>query len=177
MEAHRKRLGAQLLELRKARGWSQEDAAHEIGVGVKTWRLWERAKTLPYDSNIRKLAEVFEVDPDYFGQIRPAPLGLEAVGQAPPFDLTALIQDTLESAITGVLAEVIQQLAIQTTALGDITAAVDALKHEVAELRRARAELKSESDELAPLVRAVLQGQEAEAAPPAAPKRSPRAKT
>lgn len=84
MEAHRKRLGAQLLELRKARGWSQEDAAHEIGVGVKTWRLWERAKTLPYDSNIRRLAEVFEVDPDYFGQLRPAPLGLDVESAAEP---------------------------------------------------------------------------------------------
>lgn len=101
MEAHRKRLGAQLLELRKGRGWNQDDAAHEVGVGVKTWRLWERGKTMPYDSNIRKIADVFGIDPDELGQDRPAPLGIVAYADTPEL----LEQLKSENALAEVLAQ------------------------------------------------------------------------
>lgn len=76
MEDHRKAVGARLRELRKSRSWSQEDAAHEIGVAVKTWSNWERGRTDPYDSNWKRITEVFEVDVSEIRGTPPAPLAL-----------------------------------------------------------------------------------------------------
>lgn len=126
MEAHRKRLGAQLLALRKAKGWNQEDAAHEIGVGVKTWRLWERGKTLPYDSNIRRIADVFALDPDELG-VRPAPLGIGADDDAQDDRLTdrlASIEQRVSEQLAEHAAKVEALLARQSAILERIESAI-----------------------------------------------------
>ncbi len=51
MTEHRRAIGQRLLELRKGQGWNQEDAAHHVGVAVKTWQNWERGLRAPYDQN------------------------------------------------------------------------------------------------------------------------------
>lgn len=111
MEAQRRRFGARIKALRKERGWSQEDAAHEVGVGVKTWRLWEGGKTTPYDANIRKLAKAFDIAPDELIEPPDAPLGL---GAAPP-----------EASLAVVLAAIKDQLAGQTAVLNEIKDLLD----------------------------------------------------
>lgn len=76
MEEHRKVVGQRLRDLRKARGMNQEDAAHAVGVAVKTWSNWERGATAPYDSNWKKIRETFDVDTADIIGTPPAPLGL-----------------------------------------------------------------------------------------------------
>lgn len=108
MEAHRKRMGQQLLGLRKARGWNQEDAAHNVGVSVKTWRLWERGKTTPYDSNLRRIGTAFEIDPAVLLESKPVPLGLGESGT-----IAHEWADRIEAQLTGVvvkLDEVLERL-------------------------------------------------------------------
>lgn len=76
MADYRQEVGARLRRLREAKGWNQADAAHEIGVGPKTWHLWETGKTQPYERNWRKIGEVFGVDPAEIRGIAPVPLAL-----------------------------------------------------------------------------------------------------
>lgn len=77
MEDYRAGVGARLLALRKSRNLSQEDAAHLVGVGVKTWHNWESGKRSPYESNWRRIAEAFEIDVQPIRGTPPAPLGLD----------------------------------------------------------------------------------------------------
>lgn len=52
-------LGQRLAELRGENGWSQERAAHEVGVSERTWRSWETGKRWPQPDNWERLAVVF----------------------------------------------------------------------------------------------------------------------
>jgi transcriptional regulator with XRE-family HTH domain len=74
MEGHRQAVGQRLLALRKAKSWSQEDAAHKVGVSVSTWGDWERGKHTPYDANWRKIEQAFEIDATEIRGEPPAPL-------------------------------------------------------------------------------------------------------
>lgn len=76
MSDYQEGVGRRLFALRKSRDLSQEDAAHLVGVGVKTWHLWERGKTAPYDQNWRKIGEAFNVDTAELRGTPPAPLAL-----------------------------------------------------------------------------------------------------
>jgi transcriptional regulator with XRE-family HTH domain len=62
VEAYRRDVGARLKALRQARNWSQEDAAHEVGVTSATWGRWERGITGPYEKNWKAIARVFGED-------------------------------------------------------------------------------------------------------------------
>lgn len=62
MEGHQRAIGQALRALRKSRAFSQEDAAHAVGVSVSTWGDWERGKHNPYDSNWRKIEQAFGID-------------------------------------------------------------------------------------------------------------------
>jgi transcriptional regulator with XRE-family HTH domain len=159
MQAQRQRFGARILALRKERGWNQEDAAHAIDVGVKTWRLWERGKSTPYDANIRKLSEVFGVDPDDLIEL-PAPLGL-SLGQADGGTVDerlARMEERLEEH-----AQIVRELLQEQSAL------LEEIKGLVQEQR----ELKTETDEFLPAIRDLIRGRpEEEPAPHATPRRS-----
>jgi transcriptional regulator with XRE-family HTH domain len=76
MQEHREDVGRRLRDLRKARGLNQEDAAHAVGVAVKTWSNWERGRTAPYDSNWKRIGQAFDVDPVTLQGTPPTPLGL-----------------------------------------------------------------------------------------------------
>jgi transcriptional regulator with XRE-family HTH domain len=49
----------QLIDARLAKGWSQERAAGEVGVGRNTYGLWELGKVTPYPLYRYRLCEVF----------------------------------------------------------------------------------------------------------------------
>lgn len=54
--------GAKFRELREERHWSQETAAHEIGVSVKSVRSWEKGGPIKW-SNAKKAGRAYGVDP------------------------------------------------------------------------------------------------------------------
>ena len=51
-------------ELREERGWTQLDLAYRLGVGPNTVSNWERGKTVPRVSELRRLAALFGVCSD-----------------------------------------------------------------------------------------------------------------
>ncbi len=50
-----------IAELRKARRLTQFELAAMVGVRPESIHKWETGRAVPYDRNIRKLAEVFGV--------------------------------------------------------------------------------------------------------------------
>lgn len=78
MEDYREQVGSRLRLLREDRAMSQEDAAHLVGVAVKTWHNWESGKRSPYENNWRRIGEAFEIDVRLIRGKPPTPLGLDA---------------------------------------------------------------------------------------------------
>ncbi|MCW7556463.1 helix-turn-helix domain-containing protein [Endozoicomonas gorgoniicola] len=56
-------LGQCIRTLREGEGLSITDAADRIGCGESTLQEWEAGLTLPKDSNVRKLAQIFDTTP------------------------------------------------------------------------------------------------------------------
>ncbi|MBQ7243161.1 MAG: helix-turn-helix transcriptional regulator [Bacilli bacterium] len=54
-----------LIQVRKAHGMSQEDAAKACDVGVMTWSRWERGATIPDAATLKKMSQIFKVSIDY----------------------------------------------------------------------------------------------------------------
>lgn len=54
------RLGEKVKELRKKRGWAQEDLAREIGVSLSTVQRWERRGGEPSRLARRELERLFK---------------------------------------------------------------------------------------------------------------------
>jgi transcriptional regulator with XRE-family HTH domain len=59
--ALRKKLGAQIVKVRKRRGWSQADLARRLGVQRERLGTWERGRTAPGLEDLALLSEVLEV--------------------------------------------------------------------------------------------------------------------
>jgi transcriptional regulator with XRE-family HTH domain len=55
-------IGRRLKELRKARGWLQQDAAQKLDITVKHYSQLERNKAQPSMALLEKIAELFEVE-------------------------------------------------------------------------------------------------------------------
>jgi transcriptional regulator with XRE-family HTH domain len=55
------RFGERLAHLRAERGWSQEEAAQEIGISHRNYQKWEKGETRPRLTNERKIADTFEI--------------------------------------------------------------------------------------------------------------------
>src|SRR4051794_23525720 len=73
MTDYRTEVGRRLRELRKSRNWSQEDAAHAVGVRVKTWGLWERGVNGPYERNWQRLQQAFKLADEEVAALRGQP--------------------------------------------------------------------------------------------------------
>lgn len=58
-------LGEKLQKLRKARGWTQEELAAQVGVSRQSLSKWESDGALPETANIIVLADLFGVTTDY----------------------------------------------------------------------------------------------------------------
>lgn len=63
-------LGEKLQKLRKARGWTQEELAAQVGVSRQSLSKWESDGALPDTTNVLLLADLFGVTTDYL--LRPA---------------------------------------------------------------------------------------------------------
>ncbi len=57
--------GEKLLNLRRARGWTQEELADKIGVTRQALSKWEANSALPDTKNVVALAKLFGVTTDY----------------------------------------------------------------------------------------------------------------
>lgn len=57
--------GEKLLNLRRARGWTQEDLADKIGVTRQALSKWDANSALPDTKNVVALAKLFGVTTDY----------------------------------------------------------------------------------------------------------------
>jgi len=51
---------AKVKELRRRKGWAQEDLAREIGVSLSTVQRWEKQRTKPVRLARRELAKLFQ---------------------------------------------------------------------------------------------------------------------
>ena len=59
------RFEEKIVELRKAKGLSQEELAEQLGVSRQAVSRWELGQTLPDISNLLQLCELFGVSADY----------------------------------------------------------------------------------------------------------------
>lgn len=57
--------GEKLLNLRRARGWTQEELADQIGVTRQALSKWEASSALPDTKNVVALSKLFGVTTDY----------------------------------------------------------------------------------------------------------------
>jgi transcriptional regulator with XRE-family HTH domain len=58
-------LGEKIVELRKEKGWSQDELAEKIEGGGRQISKYENNKTMPSAEVVIKLAEIFNVSVDY----------------------------------------------------------------------------------------------------------------
>ena len=58
-------LADKLIELRKKRGWSQEELAEQLGVSRQSVSKWESAQSVPDMERVLQLSELFGVTTDY----------------------------------------------------------------------------------------------------------------
>lgn len=64
--------GKRLTELRKQRGWTQEEVAKKLNVSAQAVSKWEKDVSLPDIALLTKLASLFETTTDYLlGHARP----------------------------------------------------------------------------------------------------------
>ena len=54
-----------LVQLRKSKGWSQEDLAEKLNVSRQAISRWENGTALPDAENLRQLSHLFDVSSDY----------------------------------------------------------------------------------------------------------------
>lgn len=59
------RFEEKIVELRKAKGLSQEELAEQLGVSRQAVSRWELGNTLPDIPNLVQLCELFSVSADY----------------------------------------------------------------------------------------------------------------
>ncbi|MHC1744033.1 MAG: helix-turn-helix transcriptional regulator [Syntrophobacteraceae bacterium] len=55
-------IGSNLRQLRKGRGWLQQEAAERLGITVKHYSQMERNKAHPSMTLLQKIADLFEVE-------------------------------------------------------------------------------------------------------------------
>ena len=58
-------LAEKITALRKQKGWSQEELAHQLEVSRQAVSKWESASAIPDLERILKMSEIFEVSTDY----------------------------------------------------------------------------------------------------------------
>lgn len=62
MAEYRQRIAEQIRKEREKRGWRREDLAQKTGASYRQIERWETGKSRPQAGNLKKLAEVFQVD-------------------------------------------------------------------------------------------------------------------
>lgn len=59
------KLADKIVQLRKVKGWSQEDLAEKLSVSRQAISRWENGTALPDSNNILQLSKLFNVTADY----------------------------------------------------------------------------------------------------------------
>ena len=59
------KLQDKIIQLRKSKGWSQEDLAEKLNVSRQAVSRWENGSALPDANNIFQLSKLFGVTADY----------------------------------------------------------------------------------------------------------------
>ena len=59
------KLSDKLIELRKEKGWSQEDFAEKLDVSRQAISRWENGSALPDAQNLFRISKLFNVSADY----------------------------------------------------------------------------------------------------------------
>lgn len=59
------KLADKIIQLRKVKGWSQEDLAEKLSVSRQAISRWENGTALPDSNNILQLSKLFNVTADY----------------------------------------------------------------------------------------------------------------
>lgn len=106
---YREILQKNMVSLRKAKEWSQERAAQEIGTTQPTLNSWEKGKIVPNVENLEKIATAY-------GVILPE---LFKTGESPKprVDLPDTVRDAIESGNAKLLKEITQKLGPVISAL------------------------------------------------------------
>ena len=58
-------INKRIFELRKERGWSQDQLAEKVNVSRQSISKWESAQTLPEIEKVIELSKIFQVTTDY----------------------------------------------------------------------------------------------------------------
>ena len=58
-------LADKIMQLRKQKGWSQEELAEKLGISRQSVSKWESGMSVPDLDKILKLGELFAVSTDY----------------------------------------------------------------------------------------------------------------
>lgn len=106
---YREILQKNMIALRKAKGWSQERGAQEIGTTQPTLNSWEKGKIVPNVENLEKIATAY-------GVLLPE---LFKTGEAPKprVDLPDTIREAIEGGNAKLLKEITQKLGPVISAL------------------------------------------------------------
>ena len=99
------RLGEYIRTQRKARNWSQDDLAGNVGVRGLAVGKWERGQATPTTENRIRLAEVFGVDAAELGVTVPVQAPASAVDLSPVLDAIA-VQSNAISGMTALAEDI-----------------------------------------------------------------------
>jgi len=103
-------IGDKILNLRKARGWSQEEMADRVGVSRQAVSRWEAGSAKPDADKIVDICDLFGVSADYLLRDRYA--GEGEIGNSEPADVPVPAQPIVTAwQILGILMIVLGGLA------------------------------------------------------------------
>ena len=82
------KISDKLIELRKGKGWSQEEFAEKLDVSRQAISRWENGTALPDAHNIVRISKLFNVTADYLlnddYEGKASELAVEASAEEPP---------------------------------------------------------------------------------------------
>lgn len=131
MDDYKRGVGARLRALRRARNWSQEDASHAVGVTTSAWGRWERGTTSPYESNWKRISEVFgEEEARQARGTPPAPLGLGGNGNGNG------ARDDLAEIVAGLDEQIRLLRAEQAARDAEVLTRIEQVQRSILDLRR-----------------------------------------
>lgn len=82
-------IAQRLADLRRAKGYSQEELAHELGLSRQAVSKWERAESAPDTENLIALARLYDMSLDELLRVSPEAEENAAPAAEPPVQRTA----------------------------------------------------------------------------------------
>ena len=105
-EQIRRQIGNRIRELRKAKGWSQEKAAQEVGCSWRAMQRWEKGTVTPQWGSVEALAKAFGVTTDQImGTVDAKEAGIEPDSISTRVDKLTLRMAALQAQVDQLLRE------------------------------------------------------------------------